>query len=330
MIALGAAAPSVLASFLASTVEFVEALTVVLAVGVTRGWRSALLGSGAALLVLVLLASLLGPLLTLIPLAWLQLVVGTLLLLFGLRWLRKAILRGAGVLALHDETAAYAQQTAALRAHDRAGQSLDRLAFSTAFNIVMLEGMEVVFIVIAIGAGGQMLLPAAAGALLALLMVVLLGLALHRPLARVPENALKFGVGVLLGAFGTFWVGEGIGLAWPAADSMLPALVAIFLFVALALVPICAGRHRRRAAPPVARTSKVAASANPTPLAAIGTALSGLLIDDGWLAGGIVLWVMLAWGAGIGHWLANDTLAACFVAGLLLLLAHSAVRRAGR
>jgi uncharacterized membrane protein len=232
------AGPSILAAFLASLVEFVEALTVVLAVGSVRGWRGALSGSGVALVVLLALIAVLGTALTHIPLDAIQLVVGTLLLLFGLRWLRKAILRSAGVIPLHDEAAAFAKETAAMR-QIGGGGGWDRVAFATAFQITMLEGTEVVFIVIAIGAGGTgLLLPASLGALAALVVVALLGLAIHRPLANVPENGLKFVVGVLLAAFGTFWVGEGIGLAWPGADWSILALIAGYLVVALLAVQL--------------------------------------------------------------------------------------------
>jgi len=237
------AGPSVLAAFLASLVEFVEALTVVLAVGAIRGWRPALAGAGLALLTLAILVIAVGPALARIPLATVQLVVGTLLLLFGLRWLRKAILRAAGIIPLHDETAAYAAETDLLAhspRHFLAGW--DTIAVAASYKIVMLEGIEVVFIVIAIGAAGGLLVPASAGAVAALLVVVLLGVVLHRPLARIPENALKFAVGVLLCAFGAFWVGEGIGVAWPAADWSIVALVAGFLAVALLSVPLCRGR----------------------------------------------------------------------------------------
>jgi Ca2+/H+ antiporter, TMEM165/GDT1 family len=236
------AGPSLVAAFLASLVEFVEALTVVLAVGVVRGWRPALLGTGFGLAVLFLLVLLLGPALARIPLDIVQLAVGTLLLLFGLRWLRKAILRAAGVIPLHDEAQAFAAETALLRQGAAAGIAWDWVAIATAFKIVMLEGIEVVFIVIAIGAAGGLLLPASAGAVAALLVVVLLGVVLHRPLASIPENALKFVVGVLLSAFGTFWVGEGIGAAWPEADWSILALIAGFLAVALMMVPICRTR----------------------------------------------------------------------------------------
>jgi uncharacterized membrane protein len=322
------AAPSLLASFMASMVEFVEALTVVLAVGVVRGWRSALMGTAVALAVLVGLVAALGPSLTRIPLSVVQLGVGTLLLLFGLRWLRKAVLRAAGVLALHDEAKAFEAETAALRRHGATGRhAIDTLAFMTSFKIVMLEGIEVVFIVIAIGASGQMMLPASAGALAALLVVITLGLWLHRPLARVPENTLKFGVGVLLTAFGTFWVGEGVGVDWPGADWTLLALVVAYLVVALLLVPVCG---RLRGAPRIA--SKAAAAAGKEDkqgvLALIGSELLGLFIDDSWLAAGILGLVLLAWFAVARQLLSPESVAALFTGGLAAVLAASAIRRA--
>jgi uncharacterized membrane protein len=239
----GHAWPTVLAAFLASTVEFVEALTVVLAVGTVRGWRGALAGSGAALVVLFVIVAALGPALTRIPLDVVQLGVGTLLLLFGLRWLRKAILRAAGFVPLHDEAAAFAKESEALRRRGAIGAGLDRVAVATAFQITMLEGLEVVFIVVAVGAGGVgLLVPASVGALAALALVVAIGFALHRPLSAIPENGLKFGVGVLLSAFGTFWVGEGAGLGWPGADWSIPGLCAAYLVVALVTVAVCRPR----------------------------------------------------------------------------------------
>lgn len=232
--------PTMLAAFLASTVEFVEALTVVLAVGSVRGWRGALAGAGLALLALLILIGALGPALTRIPLGIVQLVVGALLLLFGMRWLRKAILRSAGVIALHDEAAAFAKQTRSLQAQGRARGRWDGVAIAAAFEITMLEGIEVVFIVIAVGAGGPgLLLPACLGALAALVAVVLLGILVHKPLTTIPENLLKFIVGVLLSAFGTFWLGEGIGLAWPGDDWAILGLIAGFLAAAWAAVPTC-------------------------------------------------------------------------------------------
>jgi uncharacterized membrane protein len=237
-------APAVTAAFLASIVEFVEALTVVLAVGSVRGWRDALAGAAAALAVLALLVIVLGGALTRIPLDLIQWAVGTLLLLFGLRWLRKAVLRSAGIIPLHDEAAAFARQREAMRGEGTARRGAwDKMAFGAAFQITMLEGTEVVFIVIAIGAGGAgLLIPASLGALAALLVVVALGVAIHRPLASVPENALKFIVGGLLSAFGTFWVGEGMGLAWPGADWSILGLIAGFLIVALLAVRLCRAR----------------------------------------------------------------------------------------
>jgi uncharacterized membrane protein len=243
---------SIVASFLASLVECVEALTVVLAVGSVRGWRSALFGSAAAVGVLLVIIATLGTALTHIPLPVIQLVVGTLLLLFGLRWLRKAILRSAGLIPLHDETAAFAKNAEAMR-HLGSGQAAwDKIAFVAAFNITMLEGTEVVFIVIAIGTGHTgMLLPASLGAVAALLVIIALGLVLHRPLARIPENTLKFTVGVLLSAFGTFWVGEGMKLSWPGGDWSIIALIVAYLLLALATVPLC--RRQSQTLPQAAR-----------------------------------------------------------------------------
>jgi uncharacterized membrane protein len=238
--------PTVLAAFSASLVEFIEALTVVLAVGAVRGWRGAIGGSGLALLVLSALVAALGPALTRIPLRLVHLGIGTLLLLFGLRWLRKAVLRAAGVIPHRDEAAAYARQTAALRGVGRPSGGWDALAVSAAFKITMVEGIEVVFIVIAIGAGGAgLLVPASFGAAVALAAVVLLGVALHRPVSMIPENALKFGVGVLLTAFGTFWIGEGLQIGWPGGDLSLLALIIAYLAAAFAAVRQCRLMQRR-------------------------------------------------------------------------------------
>ena len=237
----GAAA---LAAFLASTVEFVEALTVVLAVGGVRGWRDTLFGAAAAAGVLALLTAILGPALSFVPLRILQVAVGILLLLFGLRWLRKAILRAAGVLALHDEDAAFAKNREAMLKLGKAS-GFDGVAFGAAFNICMLEGTEVVFIVIAVAAGGAgMIVPASLGALAALVMVGALGFALHAPMSKVPENTLKFIVGVILSGFGAFWVGEGLGLTWPGDDLSILALIAGFGGVAMLAVPLCRARAK--------------------------------------------------------------------------------------
>jgi Ca2+/H+ antiporter, TMEM165/GDT1 family len=235
-------APSIVASFLASLVECVEALTVVLAVGSVRGWRSALVGSATAIAILLLLIATLGRALTRIPLQTLQLVIGALLLLFGLRWLRKAILRSAGLIPIHDEEAAFAKNSASMRRLPNAGV-WDRIAFAAAFQIVMLEGTEIVFIVVAIGAGGAgLLLPASLGAVAALVVVSALGFALHRPLANVPENKLKFAVGVLLSAFGTFWFGEGAHFIWPGGDWSILGLILGYFIVAILTVTLCRSR----------------------------------------------------------------------------------------
>ncbi len=218
-----------LASFLASTVEMVEALTIVLAVGITRGWRSALIGTGAALAVLALIIVVFGPALSRIPLETLRLVVGGLLLIFGVQWWRKALLRSSGFKALHDEDATFAQETAAARAAGSvSGSSLDSYGFALTFKSVLLEGLEVAFIVVTFGASAQQLGLASLGAGVALLVVLVLGLALHRPLSQVPENTLKFAVGLLLSSFGTFWAAEGAGANWPGADLSILGILALY------------------------------------------------------------------------------------------------------
>jgi uncharacterized membrane protein len=230
------------AAFLASLVEFIEALTVVLAVGTVRGWWPALAGTGLAFAVLSALAVTLGPALQSIPLTLVQLVVGILLLLFGMRWLRKAILRAAGVIPLHDEAAIFASETRMLgQSNPITAPRWDAVGVAAAFKIVMLEGIEVVFIVIAIGATSGQLLVASIGAAFALAVVISLGLLLHRPLARIPENTLKFVVGVLLCAFGTFWTGEGIGIIWSGEGWSILMLIAGFLIVASLTAMLCRG-----------------------------------------------------------------------------------------
>ncbi|WP_201415641.1 COG4280 domain-containing protein [Mesorhizobium sp. J8] len=221
---------TVTASFLASFVEVVEAFTIVLAVGVTRSWRPALTGAALALALLAALVLVFGPLLALVPITVLQFVVGVLLILFGMRWLRKAILRSAGVIALHDEEQAFSRETAALQ-RQAADRRADYLAAVASFKAVLLEGVEVVFIVIAVGAAHGQTLYAGLGALAAFVLVMLIGLAVHRPLARVPENSLKFMVGLMLTSFGVFWTGEGLGAEWPGEDL---ALLAIFVVIAAA------------------------------------------------------------------------------------------------
>jgi uncharacterized membrane protein len=223
---------TVASAFLASSVEAVEALTVVLAVGVVRGWRSALLGTVAALGLLAALVAVFGSALGSVPIALLQLVVGTLLLLFGIRWLRKAMLRSAGVIDLHNEEATYQKQVLALSGNSASLQldthaQWDPIAIVTAFKAVTLEGVEVIVIVIGLGAVRGLLVAASLGALAACLVVAGAGLVLRRPLARMPENSLKFVVGILMTAFGLFWFGEGVGLQWPYADAAILGLMAI-------------------------------------------------------------------------------------------------------
>ena len=233
------AAPAISAAFLSSLVEAVEALTIVLAVGTVRGWRPAGLGAVAGLALLALIVLALGPLLDRVPLNLLQLAIGILLLLFGMRWLRKAILRAAGVIPLHDEAIAYATETAQLREQASLDNArLDWLAALASFKAVMLEGLEVVFIVIAVGAGRGLIIPASVGAIAACLLVAGIGFAIHRPLARVPENTLKFVVGVMLSAFGVFWIGEGFGVDWPGEDIAIIVFAALFFVVALGTVAL--------------------------------------------------------------------------------------------
>jgi uncharacterized membrane protein len=225
----------------ACAVEAVEALTIVLAVGATRSWRSALTGAGAALVVLAVVTAALGPAVTALPLGVLRVVVGGLLLVFGLQWLRKAILRASGLKALHDELAAFEAEQAAARdagAVDGGGGGggLDGYAFTVAFKGVLLEGLEVVFIVLTFGANQHNVPLAAAAAGVAVVGVGLAGVALHAPLARVPENTLKFGVGVMLTSFGTFWGAEGAGSHWPGGDAALLAIVPATLVCALGMV----------------------------------------------------------------------------------------------
>jgi uncharacterized membrane protein len=234
---------AITAAFLASMVEAVEALTIVLAVATVRGWRPAGLGALSGLAVLALIVIALGPVLSLIPLHVLQLAIGVLLLLFGMRWLRKAILRAAGYIPLHDEAAAFASETAELQEQARRHeQRLDWLAGLASFKAVLLEGLEVVFIVIAVSAGRGALVQVSAAAFAACALVALAGLVVHRPLARAPENTLKFAVGVLLSAFGLFWTGEGLGVAWPGDDLAILGFIALFLVTGLAAVALLGRR----------------------------------------------------------------------------------------
>jgi uncharacterized membrane protein len=234
----------VASAFLASAVEFVEALTIVLAAGLTRGWRSSLTGLGAATLTLAVIVAALGPALKLVPLSALRLVVGALLLAFGLQWLRKAILRASGYKALHDEHEIFAREAAEARtaaSETRAG--LDWYGFTLAFKGVLLEGLEVAFIVITFGSTQGSLGLAALGAGIALVLVATVGVLVRAPLARVPENTMKFAVGVMLTTFGIFWSAEGAGAHWPGNDAALPVVLAFVLLLSFGAVTLL--RRRR-------------------------------------------------------------------------------------
>jgi uncharacterized membrane protein len=233
-----------LAVFLACTVEAVEAVTIVLAAGTTRSWRSALFGVGAGLVVLAVVIAVLGPAVTAIPLHWLRLFVGGLLLIFGLQWLRKAILRASGYKALHDETEIFQKQVAQARDATpvRRGAVEDWYSFTLSFKGVVLEGLEVVFIALTFGSNQHDVPLAAIAAGTAVVLVAALGVLVRAPLARVPENTMKFVVGIMLTGFGTFWGAEGAGAAWPGSDAALLVLVPAIAVLAVGLVAL----HRRR------------------------------------------------------------------------------------
>ena len=224
-----------LSVFLACTVEAVEALTIVLAVGTTRSWSSALSGVGAATLALAVIVATLGPAITSLPIGLLRVLVGGLLLIFGLQWLRKAILRSAGLKAKHDESQIYEEVAAASRAAGTKAAGIDGYAFTIAFKGVLLEGLEVVFIVLTFGANGHHVPLAAAAAALAILLVIVAGAAARAPLAKVPENTMKFAVGVMLTSFGIFWGAEGAGANWPGGDAALLVIIPAVLIAAIAL-----------------------------------------------------------------------------------------------
>ena len=237
------ALPLILTVFVACAVEAVEALTIVLAAGLTREWKSTFQGMAVALVALAVITAAIGPAVSHLPLTALRLVVGALLAIFGLQWLRKAILRATGYKALHDEASAYLREVAAAQnasQESRRGVG-DWYAFTLAFKGVFLEGLEVVFIVLTFGAnaaadGSGSISLAALGAAIAVVLVTGVGVLAHAPLSRVPENSMKFVVGAMLTTFGTFWSAEGVGVAWPGSDAAILGLLAFILFVALLLV----------------------------------------------------------------------------------------------
>jgi uncharacterized membrane protein len=239
-----------LSVFVACAVEAVEALTIVLAVGTTRSWRSTWTGIGAALLVLAAVTAALGPALTALPINALRVAVGGLLLVFGLQWLRKAILRASGLKALHDEDALFAEGLEDARGAGAVGGGFDPYSFTVSFKGVLLEGLEVVFIVLTFGANQHNVGLAAVAAAVAVAAVVLTGAAVHAPLARVPENTMKFGVGVMLTSFGMFWGAEGAGAHWPGTDAALLGVIPVTLVFALGLVAMLRRRDVRAGAVP--------------------------------------------------------------------------------
>ncbi len=247
------ALPLILTVFVACAVEAIEALTIVLAAGLTRQWRSTFQGMAAALVALAAIVGVLGPTITLLPLTALRLVVGALLAIFGLQWLRKAILRATGYKGLHDEASAYLREVTAAKAapaSSRRGIS-DWYAFTLSFKGVLLEGLEVVFIVITFGDNQRDLGAAVIGAAIAVVVVAVTGIAVRAPLAKVPENAMKFAVGIMLTSFGTFWGAEGAGVKWPGDDAALLVLVPVVAVVSLGYTAWLR-RTRRTAATPTA------------------------------------------------------------------------------
>ena len=238
------AALLVLSAFLASAVEMVEALTIVLAAGLTRGWRSSLSGVAAATVALAVVVAALGPALTVVPLDDLRLVVGALLLVFGLQWLRKAILRASGFKALHDEDAIFARELREAETaprEERAG--LDWYGFTLSFKGVFLEGLEVAFIVLTFGSTQGSIPLAALGAAGAIVLVAGAGAAARAPLARVPENTMKFAVGIMLTTFGVFWSAEGAGAHWPGGDAAILGVLAGVILWSVLLVVLLRRRH---------------------------------------------------------------------------------------
>jgi uncharacterized membrane protein len=294
------------AVFLACLVEAVEATTIVVAAGSSRNWRSALQGTVAAVIVLGVIVAVLGPAILLLPLAILRVVIGGLLLVFGLQWLRKAVLRAAGVKALHDEDAIYQRQLAASQAaatRSRAGIS-DWYAFTLSFKGVLLEGLEVAFIVLTFATNQHNLPVAIVASAAAIVVVIIMGVIVRGPLSRVPENTLKFVVGVMLTSFGVFWGAEGVGAHWPGSDAALLIIAPAVLVFCLLLVVIF--RNRRRAAQakptqvpvtPAAGASTSTATATktePGALTRFGLFWYDFVIGDDWqIAAGVVLLLVI-------------------------------------
>ena len=321
------------AAFLACAVEAVEATTVVLAAGVTRSWSSAWRGVLAGIIVLAAVVAALGPAISSIPLGSLRLVVGGLLLVFGLGWLRKAILRASGHKSLHDEASLYDKHLAEARAARgdagrRGAMGDDAYAFTLSFKAVVLEGLEVVFIVVTFGANAGRIPLAALAAVTAIAAVVAVALAVRAPLARVPENTIKFAVGVLLSSFGTFWGAEGAGAHWPGTDASL-----LWLIPAIAVLAMAVARALRsvRSAPAPTGTTPGTGSAPVPPAGALAPARRALrgfglfwcdfIVGDDWsIAAAVVIGLgavaALARGGIVAWWALPVVWAAALLASL--------------
>ena len=254
------ALPLILTVFVACAVEAIEALTIVLAAGITREWKSTFQGMAVALVVLAVITAVVGPAIAYLPLTPLRLVIGALLAIFGLQWLRKAVLRATGYKALHDEASAYLREVTAAETAPRESKRgvSDWYAFTLAFKGVLLEGLEVVFIVITFGANQKNIGAAVIGAAAAIVVVTITGIAVRAPLTKVPENWMKFAVGIMLTSFGTFWGAEGAGVAWPGNDAALLVLVPVVALVSASYVFWLRSRKAAVGAP--ARQSEVVSS----------------------------------------------------------------------
>ncbi|NOU97267.1 hypothetical protein GC093_29160 [Paenibacillus sp. LMG 31456] len=235
------------ASFLGTAVEFVEALTIVLAVGVTKGWKSSLSGMALAILLLTALVALFGvPLMSYVHVSAFQLVIGILMMMFGMRWLRKAILRYSGLKALHLENEAYEEELSRQKNERSVSKQMDWFGFTTTFNIVLLEGIEAIFIVLTLGLAANELSSAIFGSIIGIVIVIIAGILLRKPLAMIPENTMKFVVGLMLSSFGIFWVGEGVGVEWWHEDVSILVLTAALLLVSILCVGVLRNQQNRR------------------------------------------------------------------------------------
>ncbi|GMA65984.1 COG4280 domain-containing protein [Alicyclobacillus fastidiosus] len=231
---------AVISSLLGTGVEFVEALTIILAVGSTRGWKSSLTGALTALIILGGLVAVIGaPLVTLLQTFWLQLIVGVFMLLFGARWLRKSILRYGGLKALHNEAESYQEELERQLKAGNMAPGIDKVGFATSFTGTFVEGMEAIFIVLTFGLGAKSMSSAVLGAAIATVVVILLGIILRKPLTLIPENTMKFLVGVLLTSFGLFWTGESFRIPWPQADLSILYIAASLVVLSLILIALC-------------------------------------------------------------------------------------------